>query len=185
MRSVARSRGPPGLDTIALSPEGSSDCTSQNQRRRLKQPAVIATIFLPLAWLTGFFDQNFGYLVKSIGGWETFFGFGAGTELVALAILLVFFTSHRAPRGSWRSRKNASNGAVLSVPFVVFRWLASSSPAARQRVGRRLTRPLSGVGTPGREHVHSKTIPGRSSAPTRSPTGLQRSCSSSIRVARR
>jgi magnesium transporter len=47
--------------------------------------------FRPLAWLTGFFGQNFGYLVRSIGGWEAFVGLGVGTELVALAILLALF----------------------------------------------------------------------------------------------
>ena len=57
----------------------------------MKQLAVIATIFLPLSWLTGFFGQNFGWLTGHIGHWEAFVGIGIGTEAVALAILLVFF----------------------------------------------------------------------------------------------
>jgi len=55
----------------------------------MKQLAVIATIFLPLSWLTGFFGQNFGWLTGHIGHWQAFVG--VGIELVALAILLAFF----------------------------------------------------------------------------------------------
>jgi magnesium transporter len=57
---------------------------ANDQNDVMKRLAVIATVFLPLAVLTGFFGQNFTYLVSSIEvpQWS-FWVLGVGLELAA------------------------------------------------------------------------------------------------------
>jgi magnesium transporter len=57
----------------------------------MKQLTIIATVFLPLSWLTGFFGQNFGFEVAHIDSWESFVLLGIGTEVLGLILLIVYF----------------------------------------------------------------------------------------------
>jgi magnesium transporter len=78
-------------DLLSSSMDAYWSMMSNKQNDVMKQLTIMATIFLPLSFLTGFFGQNFGWLVNSIGSWEEFFGIGIGTEAVAVIFLLILF----------------------------------------------------------------------------------------------
>jgi magnesium transporter len=68
---------------------------ANRQNEISKQLAIIATIFLPLTYITGFFGQNFGFMVNSITGAKTFWWLGIGSEVVAAIALLAYFRIKR------------------------------------------------------------------------------------------
>jgi len=66
----------------------------------MKQLTIIATVFLPLSFLTGFFGQNLGWLVNREGSLTAFLIFGVGTEVLAVIALFVMFR-----RRGWMGKK--------------------------------------------------------------------------------
>ena len=64
--------------------------TSNRLNEITKQLTVVATIFLPLSFVVGFFGQNFAWMVKNIESSTAFWAIGGGSMVLSLVILIVW-----------------------------------------------------------------------------------------------
>jgi magnesium transporter len=74
---------------------------SVRQNATIEQLTILATVFLPLTFVTGFFGQNFAWLVGRIDSLSAFVAYGIGGLAVPLVLLFLWLRLRRLqPNGT-------------------------------------------------------------------------------------
>jgi CorA-like Mg2+ transporter protein len=68
---------------------------SARQDATIEQLTILATVFLPLTFVTGLFGQNFAWLVDRMHGLAAFLVYGIGGLVVPLALLFLWLRLRR------------------------------------------------------------------------------------------
>jgi magnesium transporter len=78
-------------DLLAGTRDAYLSVVSNRLNQITKQLTVVATIFLPLSFLVGFFGQNFRWLVVNIDSATDFFVLGLGSLVLSVIGLMIWF----------------------------------------------------------------------------------------------
>jgi magnesium transporter len=78
-------------DLLAGTRDAYLSVVSNRLNQITKQLTVVATIFLPLSFIVGFFGQNFKWMVTNIDSAGAFFALGIGSLVLSVVGLLVWF----------------------------------------------------------------------------------------------
>jgi magnesium transporter len=64
---------------------------SVNQNEATKKLTLVATIFLPLSFVVGFFGMNFGWMVDHVTSFAAFAAYGLGSLFASCAVIYLLF----------------------------------------------------------------------------------------------
>ncbi|HEX2391724.1 MAG TPA: magnesium/cobalt transporter CorA [Solirubrobacterales bacterium] len=78
-------------DLLAGTRDAYLSVVSNRLNQITKQLTLVATVFLPLSFLVGFFGQNFKWLVQNISSEADFWILGVGGAVISVVGLLVWF----------------------------------------------------------------------------------------------
>jgi Mg2+ and Co2+ transporter CorA len=79
------------VEELAVLREEIHEASADRRDDVVRRLTIVAAVFLPLTFLTGFFGQNFPWLVENIGGPWWFVALGIVLPIASVAGLLLFF----------------------------------------------------------------------------------------------